>query len=177
MGTDSVDEVIDDTSVLFADPNASNKERSSVNGATNAGAALTHKMEKKLRTSKTPSKARTPTSKTGFVHKEMENDRTETSDTSKIALLPPNRLLVPAKTASDQPLIAYDLDSDEEVHFSRAPKSKFPSNKEATARLLANDFDIELRSDEDDGDALDLIRPQSVQPSCVCCKLTTCNIQ
>lgn len=69
--------------------------------------------------------------------------------------------------------------SDEEIHFSRAPKSKFPSNKnpkEATARLLADDFDVELRSDEDDGDALDLIRPQSVQPRCICCKLT-CNIQ
>jgi len=177
MGTDSVDEIIDDTSVLFADPNSSNKERSSINGVTNAGAALTHKMEKKIRTSKT---SKTPTSKSPFVHNEMEMDGAETSDASKKALLPPSRLLIPAKTASDQPLIAYDLDSDEEIHFSRAPKSKFPSNKnpkEATARLLADDFDVELRSDEDDGDALDLIRPQSVQPSCVCCKLTTCNIQ
>lgn len=47
MGTDSVDEIIDDTSVLFADTNGTNKERLAANGASsNAGAVLTHKLGK-----------------------------------------------------------------------------------------------------------------------------------
>jgi len=171
MGTES-EEVIDDTSVLFAGSTGINQDRPTNGIQTNPAHALTHKLEKKLRTSKSPS------SKSPVANSEMETDRPESSDNTKATLLPPSRLLIPAKTASDQPLVAYEIDSDEEIHFSRSSKLKMPSHKDATStsRLLADDFDVELRSDEDDGDVLDLIRPQVSQPRCVCCK-TACTIQ
>uniref|UniRef100_A0A914UQG1 Uncharacterized protein n=1 Tax=Plectus sambesii TaxID=2011161 RepID=A0A914UQG1_9BILA len=93
-------------------------------------------------------------------------------------LVPIDRLVVPAKRPTDQPLVKYDIDSDEEERLLTKKASKEEKQPKATTRevksgrLLTDEFEVDVNlHDDSDSDDLDLIPPPplSSRRSWICC--------
>uniref|UniRef100_A0A8C3PQJ8 Rna-directed dna polymerase from mobile element jockey-like n=1 Tax=Calidris pygmaea TaxID=425635 RepID=A0A8C3PQJ8_9CHAR len=98
------------------------------------------------------------------------------------------RLVVPNKGYSsldqspdEKPLVALDTDSDDDFDMSRYSSSGYSSaeqiNQDLNIQLLKDGYRLDEIPDDED---LDLIPPKSVNPTCMCCQVTSstaCHIQ
>ncbi|XP_063280129.1 protein FAM219A-like [Prinia subflava] len=85
------------------------------------------------------------------------------------------------QSPDEKPLVALDTDSDDDFDMSRYSSSGYSSaeqiNQDLNIQLLKDGYRLDEIPDDED---LDLIPPKSINPTCMCCQVTSstaCHIQ